>query len=74
MERLDLTAAVQAAITSESGSFSHLTTEQRLQALFFCLFLSGICEVLVGWLGLAQLATLIPYTVMVKHIHDTSWP
>ena len=63
------TAAVQAAITSESGSFSHLSADGRLQALFFCLFLSGVCEVLVGWLGLAQLAILIPYTVMVTTLH-----
>ena len=67
------TAAVQAAITSESGSFSHLSADERLQALLFCLFLSGICEVLVGWLGLAQLAILIPYTVMVHtHQHTSS--
>ena len=59
------TAAVQAAITSDSGSFSHLSSEQRLQVLLFCLLLSGVWEVLVGWLGLAQLAILIPYTVMV---------
>ena len=60
------TAAVQAAIMSDSGSFSHLTADQRLQVLFFCLFLSGVLEVLVGWLSLAQLATVIPYTVMVS--------
>ena len=60
------TAAVQAAVTSDSGSFSHLSAEQRLQVLFFCLLLSGILEVLVGWLGLARLAILIPYTVMVS--------
>ena len=60
------TAAVQAAITADSGSFSHLSAEQRLQVLLFCLLLSGVLEVMVGWLGLARLAILIPYTVMVS--------
>jgi SulP family sulfate permease len=58
------TAAVQAAIMSDSGAFSDLSSSERLQLLFFILLLAGLLEVAVGWLGLAQLATIIPTAVM----------
>ena len=59
------TAAVQASVVSASGAFSHLNADERLQLLFLTLLLAGVLEVLVGWLGLASLAILIPAPVMV---------
>ena len=63
------TAAVQAAITSSSGVFSHLDADARLQLLFLTLLLAGVLEVLIGVLGLARLAAIIPAPVMVGFLN-----
>ena len=63
------TTAVQASIVATSGVFAHLPPDERLQLLFLTLLLAGCLEVLVGALGLAELAIIIPVPVFVGFLN-----
>lgn len=58
-------AVIAADMTSNSGSLGHLDMNSRVQHLFTAMTVCGCIQILVGVLGLARFARLIPATAMV---------
>ena len=58
-------AVVVTDLTIDDGVLSYLTTEERLNVLYFTMVMCGLAQILFAWLRLAVLVRLIPETGMI---------
>lgn len=58
-------AVVVTDLTIDDGVLSYLTTDERLNVLYFTMIICGFAQILFAWFRLAVLVRLIPETGMI---------